>query len=141
MAAFNLNIWSHGSCNSLEEEEDELSDRPNSQTCKEWYFYKKIATPGLFLFIFVFTTQFLIQLIANKIADGIEPRISSVGSDPLTNCTTTTALCVGVCVGVGVCVWNVAMHNRYFRYVIKTTAYHFGRYSLHHLLFESSMGR
>ena len=101
MAAFNLNIWSHGSCNSLEEEEDELSDRPNSQTCKEWYFYKKIATPGLFLLTFVFPTQFLIQLIANKIADGFEPRISGVGSDRFTNCTTTTAL--GVCVGVCVC--------------------------------------
>ena len=38
--------------------------------------------------------------------------------------------------------WNVAMHVRhnFLGVVINTTAYHLGRYSLHHFLLKSSMG-
>ena len=49
-----------------------------------------MGIPGLFFFIFVFS---IVQL-ADKILpmSGLEPRISGVGSDCSTNCTTTTAL-------------------------------------------------
>ena len=42
-------------------------------------FLKKWIIPGLFFFIFVFSIQFLIQLIVKKMS-GIEPQISDVGS-------------------------------------------------------------
>ena len=57
------------------------------------FFLKKWAIPGLFLFIFVFSIQLILNKMLNKILPmtGVDPRTSGIDSDRSTNWATTTS--------------------------------------------------